>query len=151
VNWIPNCISRGQLQCDGTCAETRFCLLAKQTSPFKLVRASVQSTTGSQGLCISGSNAGYTMLRGGVRVLATHSIYHFPLHFPSCASPFAITFQLESTTNALFCALYTPLICSWNIGYDWDWCEENGHTGEETIKKDILTTGRARNTEDKNK
>jgi hypothetical protein len=31
------------------------------------------------------------------RVLATHSIRQFPLHFPSRASPFAITFQLDST------------------------------------------------------
>ena len=31
------------------------------------------------------------------RVLATHSICQFPLHFPSRASPCAITFQLEST------------------------------------------------------
>ena len=30
------------------------------------------------------------------RVLATHSILQFPLHFPSRASPSAITFQLES-------------------------------------------------------
>ena len=35
------------------------------------------------------------------RVLATHSIRQFPLHFPSRASPCAITFQPEShnTTN----------------------------------------------------
>jgi hypothetical protein len=32
------------------------------------------------------------------RVLATHSIRQFPLHFSSRASPCAITFQLESTT-----------------------------------------------------
>ena len=31
------------------------------------------------------------------RVLATHCIRQFPLHFPSLASPYAITFQLEST------------------------------------------------------
>jgi len=31
------------------------------------------------------------------RVLATHSIRQFPLHFPSRAPPCAITFQLEST------------------------------------------------------
>jgi hypothetical protein len=37
------------------------------------------------------------------RVLATHSIRHFPLHFPSRASPCAITFQLDSTTvNFMF-------------------------------------------------
>jgi hypothetical protein len=33
------------------------------------------------------------------RVLATHSLRHFPLHFPYRASPCAITFQLESTTS----------------------------------------------------
>jgi len=33
------------------------------------------------------------------RVLATHSIRQFPLHFPSRASPCAITFQLDSTTQ----------------------------------------------------
>jgi hypothetical protein len=33
------------------------------------------------------------------RVLATHSIRQFPLHFPSCASLCAITFQLESTNK----------------------------------------------------
>jgi len=32
------------------------------------------------------------------RVLATHSIRQFPLHFLSCASPCAITFQLDSTS-----------------------------------------------------
>jgi hypothetical protein len=31
------------------------------------------------------------------RVLATHSIRQFPLHFPSRASPCAIIFQLDST------------------------------------------------------
>jgi hypothetical protein len=32
------------------------------------------------------------------RVLATHSIRQFPLHFPSRASPCAVRFQLDSTT-----------------------------------------------------
>jgi hypothetical protein len=31
------------------------------------------------------------------KVLATHSIRQFPLHLPSRASPYAITFQLDST------------------------------------------------------
>ena len=35
------------------------------------------------------------------RLLATHSIRQFPLHFPSRASPCAITFQLESKTTFL--------------------------------------------------
>jgi len=33
------------------------------------------------------------------RVLATHSFRQFPLHFPSCASPCAIAFQLDSTNG----------------------------------------------------
>jgi len=35
------------------------------------------------------------------RVLATHCIRQFPLHFPSRASPCVITFQLESTITEL--------------------------------------------------
>ena len=49
---------------DGTRAETRYGLSAKRTSPFKSTGASVQSTTRSRGVRISGSNdsnAGYTM------------------------------------------------------------------------------------------
>ena len=90
---------RLRLKCDGKGAETRFRLSAKRTSPFKSAGASVQSTTGSRGVRISGSNAGYTMFRGSVKVLATHSILLFPLHFPSRASLCTITFQLDSTTN----------------------------------------------------
>ena len=45
----------------------QFRLSAKRTSPFKSAGASVQSVTGSRGLRISGSNAGYTMLRGSVK------------------------------------------------------------------------------------
>ena len=36
------------------------------------------------------------------RVLATHSIRQIPLHFPSRASPCAITFQLDSTRTGSF-------------------------------------------------
>jgi hypothetical protein len=99
ILWVPKILTkfRGQLKCDGTREETRFRLSAKRTNPFKSAGASVQSTTGSRGVRISGSNAGHTMFRGSVRVLATHSIRQFPLHFPSSASPCAITFQLEST------------------------------------------------------
>jgi len=46
------------------------------------------------------------------RVLATHSIHQFPLHFPSCASPCAITFQLESTIMPVhtgFLSVRTPM------------------------------------------
>ena len=92
-----NCIIL-RLKYDGTRAETRFRLSAKRTSPFKSAGASVQSTTGSRGVRIIGNNAGYTVFRGNVRVLATHSIRQFHLHVPSRASPCAIRFQLDSTT-----------------------------------------------------
>jgi hypothetical protein len=36
------------------------------------------------------------------RVLATHSIRQFPLHFPSRSSPCAITFQLDSSALQTF-------------------------------------------------
>jgi len=93
-------VRRLRLKCDGTRAETKLRFSAKRTSPFKSAGASVQSTIGSGGVRISGSNAGYTMFRGSARVLATLSIRQFPLHFPSRASPCAITFQLESNSYA---------------------------------------------------
>ena len=71
---------------DGTRAETRFRLSTKRTSPFKSVGASVQSTAGSRGMRISLSNAGYTVFRGSVRVLATHSA-SFPFTSPPVRHP----------------------------------------------------------------
>ena len=67
---------RMRLKCDGTRAETRFRLSVKRTSPFKSAGASVLSTTGSRGVRISGSNAGYTMFRGSVKGTG------YPLHSP---------------------------------------------------------------------
>ena len=62
------------------------------------VWASVQSTTGSRGVCASAAVMLDTPCSEVVwRVLATHCIHQFPLHFPLRASPCAITFQLEST------------------------------------------------------
>ena len=69
-------MARGQLECDGTRAETKFRLLAKRTSLFKSTWASVQSTTGSRGVRISGSNAVYTVFRGSVKGTG------YPLHSP---------------------------------------------------------------------
>jgi len=91
-------ICRLRLKCDGTRAETRFRLSAKRTSPFKSEGASVQLTTGSRGVRISGSNVGYTMFRGSVKGTG------YPLHSPVSpllplpASPSAITFKLDSTS-----------------------------------------------------
>jgi len=89
-------IGRSQLKCDGSRTEIRFRLSAKRTSPFKSAGASLQSTTGSRGVRMSGSNAGYTMFRGSVNGTG------YPLHSPVSpslplpASPCAFTFQLES-------------------------------------------------------
>jgi hypothetical protein len=58
---------RLRLKCHGTRAENRFLLSARRTSPFKSAGASFQSNTGSRGVCISGSNAGYSMFRGSVK------------------------------------------------------------------------------------
>jgi len=77
-------VSRLRLKCDGTCAETRFRLSAQRTSPFKSAEASVQSTTGSRRVRISGSNAGYTMFRG--RVKSTGYSLHSPVS-PSLPLP----------------------------------------------------------------
>jgi len=97
ICWKPNSEfgCRARAEPDGTRAETTFRLSPKRTSPFKSVGASVQSTAGSLGVRISVSNIGYTTLRGRVRVLATHSIRQFPLHFPCRASPCAITFRTQ--------------------------------------------------------
>ena len=80
-------ICRLRLKCDGTRAETIFCLSAKRTSPFKSAGASVQSSTDSRGVRISGSNgsnAGYTMFRGSVK--STDYTLHSPVS-PSLPLP----------------------------------------------------------------
>ena len=69
-------LGRGQLKCDDTSAETRFRLSAKRSGPLKSAGASVQSTIGSRGVRISGSNAGYTVFRGSVKGTG------YPLHSP---------------------------------------------------------------------
>ena len=70
---------RLRLKRDGTRAETAFRLSAKRVSPYKSAGASVQSTTGSKGVRISGSNAGYTIFPGSVKGTG------YPLH--SLVSP----------------------------------------------------------------
>jgi hypothetical protein len=94
------------LKCHGTNAETSFCFLFKQTSPFKSAGASVQSTTGSQGVCISGSNAEYTMFRGSVKGTG------YPLHSPvSCSLPLPHV----TVCHHISTGLYLHLQC-WNAG-----------------------------------
>ena len=72
--------SRLRLKCDGTRAETRFRFSAKRMIPFKSAGGtSVQSTAGSRGVRIRGSNAGYNMFRASVKSNG------YPLH--SSVSP----------------------------------------------------------------
>ena len=85
------------MKCDGTSAETRFRLSAKRTSPFKSAGASVQSTTGSRGVRISGSNAGYTMFRGSVKGTG------YPLHSPVSPSlPLPCVTMCHHISNAVY-------------------------------------------------
>ena len=87
------------MKCDGTRAETRFRLSAKRTSPFKSAGTSVQSTTGSRGVRISGSNAGFTMLQGSVKSTGCPLHSQVSCHFLSRVSPCAVKFQLVSTLS----------------------------------------------------
>ena len=76
-----------------------FVFLAKRTSLFKSARRHQFSRLLAAEMCASAVVMLDTPYSEVVwRVLATHSICQFPLHFPSCASPCAITFQLEYTT-----------------------------------------------------
>ena len=99
---------RARAEPDGTRAETTFRLSPKRTSPFKSAGESVQSTAGGRGVRISFNNAGYTTFRGRLRVLATHSICQFPLHFPTRASPSATTFRTQYSSNIRYCRSQWP-------------------------------------------
>ena len=96
-----NKISRLCLKCDGTRSESSFRLSAKRTSPFKSAGASVQSTTGSRGVRISGSNAGYTMFRGSVKGTG------YPLHSP--VSP-SLPLPCVTVCHHISTGLYQPEI-----------------------------------------
>jgi hypothetical protein len=95
---------RGRLKRDGTRAETRFRLSPKRTSPFKSAGASFQSTTGSRGVRISVSNAGYTAFGGSVKSTG------YTLH-----SPVSLSLLLPCVTvshhvpNALYYAIIIAL------------------------------------------
>ena len=94
---IPD-ITLGRLRskCDGTRAETRFRLSAKRTSPFKSAGHQFSRLLAAE-VCASALVMLDTPSSKVVwRVVATHSIRQFSLHFPTRASPCAITFQLHS-------------------------------------------------------
>ena len=106
-NWsLVSCkdaVSRGQLKFDGTRAETRLRLSAKRTSPFKSAEGRKFSRLLAAKVCASAVVMLDTPCSEVVRrVLAIHCIRQFPLHFPSRASPCAITFQLQSSKLTTF-------------------------------------------------
>jgi len=95
-NWNEISIrSRLHFKCDGTCTETRFRLSANQQGHqfSRLLAAEVCALT----VVMLDTPCSEVVWR----VLTTHSIRQFPLHFPSCALPCAITFQLESRFGVL--------------------------------------------------
>jgi len=100
----PIPVSRLRLKCDGTRAETRFRLSPKRTSPFKSAGASVPSTTGSRGVRISGSNAGYTMFRGSVKSVG------YLLHSPvSPLRPLPCVTVCHHISTLLYLSLFCTL------------------------------------------
>jgi len=102
IIWVSNnpyAVSEGRqrLKRDGTRAETRFRLSPKRTSPFKPAGASVQSTAGSRGVGISGSNTGYITFRGSVKSTG------YPLHSPVSPSfPLPCVTVCHQVSNALY-------------------------------------------------
>jgi hypothetical protein len=103
---------RMRLKCDGTRAETRFRLSAKRTSPFKSVRASLQAAEVCASAVVMVVMLDTQCSEVVWRVLATHSIRQFPLHFATRASSCAITFQLDSTysTRLLCPTVFRPSV-----------------------------------------
>jgi hypothetical protein len=72
------------------------------------------------------------------RVLATHSIRQFPLHFPSRASPCVITFQLDST----YCGQYVAQWVQW--GYRLDLCVETRFFSSSERPESLVFSGYVR-------
>jgi len=106
-------VRRLRLKCDGTRAETRFRLSAKRTSPFKSAGASVQSTTGSRGVRISGSNFGYTVFRGSVKGTG------YPLHSPVSPSlPLPCVTVCHHISTGLHLLILTRILWCWGV-HEW--------------------------------
>ena len=99
-------VCRLRLKCDGTRAEIRFRLSAKRTSPFKSTGASIQSTTDSRGVRISGINTGYTMFRGSVK--STGCQLHSPFS-PSLLLPCVIVCHHISTGIYVLWSICSPV------------------------------------------
>ena len=100
-------LSRLRLKCDGTRAETRFRLSAKRTSPFKSAGRR-QSTTGSRGVRMNGSNAGYTMFRCSVKGIG------YPLFSPVSPSlPLPYVTVCHHTSTGLYHSVHLKSKIDW--------------------------------------
>ena len=115
-NHSTGCVGRGQLKCEVTRAETKFRLSAKRTSPFKSAGPSVQSTTDSRGVRISGGNAGYTVFRGSVKSATLFASFPFtsppvrhrvPSHF-NWSLPWCAPQNRPGCCRGEECAFYVP-------------------------------------------
>ena len=96
-----------RLKSDGTRPETGFRLAPERTSPLKSAGASIQSTAGSRGGRISGSNAGYNTFRGSAKSTG------YPLHSPVSPSlPLPCVTACHQVSDALYSFLsetvFTP-------------------------------------------
>ena len=98
---------------DGTRAETRFRHSAKLMSPFKSAGGVISVEVCASAVVMLDTSCSELVWR----VLATHSIRQFHLHFPSRASPCAITFQLDSESIALPTIEPGALGCGWSVPY----------------------------------
>ena len=115
---------RGQSKCAGTRAETRFRVHLNRPGRG----ASVQSTTGSRGVRISGTNAGYTVFRGRVKSTG------YPLHSPvspslslpcvtvchhistgvcNCFRFLFVWLNAERSLEKNCCLAFCMLLCAW--------------------------------------
>ena len=101
----PNIFGRLRLKCDGARAETHFEF--RRNGRVHLIRRGLQfSRLLAAEVCASALVMLDTPCSEVVwRVLATHSVRQFPLHFPSFASPCAITFQLDFTSGRAIAGL----------------------------------------------
>ena len=91
-------------------------------SPFKSAGASVQSTIGSRGVRISGSNAGYTMVRGSVKGTG------YPLHSPHVRHrvPSHFNWSLPRTKTGIVVVLYTLILWCLQRRRKINYPEKNG-------------------------
>ena len=101
-------VGRGQLKCDETREETRFCLSAKRTRPFKSAGGGRQFSRllAARGVRISGSNAGYTVFRGSVK--STGYTLHSPVSSSLPLPCVTIRHHISTAVYHAVCLATTP-------------------------------------------